>query len=133
MKSKDQPENELAIQTLCQKLKPLNEAEVRKVLQAVLHCVRDRLSPEDSAHFSKTIPPTYRGAYNENWNRQVPTRSAAGFLEDVGKRLGSSSRKSLKQEVHEVLKHIHDWLRTTELKNLPVIQEAMREFDQAGI
>ena len=46
MKSNKQIENELAIQELCQKLEPLNEAEVRKVLQAVLHSIRDRLTPD---------------------------------------------------------------------------------------
>ena len=132
-REKKPTENELHIQELCQKLEPLNETEVRKVLQAVLHSLRDRLSLEQSAHFAKSIPASVRKTFNDDWKKQVPTQSTEGFLRDVGKRLDTQPRKTLQQEVHNTLKHIHDWLRTTELKNLPVLQEAIRELGQAGV
>lgn len=133
MKSTKQIENELAIQELCQKMEPLQEAEVRKVLQAVLHSIRDRLTPDQSTIFSKNVPAAVRKTFNDDWKKQVPTQSPAGFLKDVNKRLDSGPRKTLKQEVYSVLKHIHNWIQTEELKNLPVIQETIRELGQAGI
>lgn len=133
MKSNKESENELAIQELCQKLEPLNEAEVRKVLQAVLHSLRDRLSSDESAHFVKNIPPSIRKTFNNDWKKQVPTQSTDGFLKDVSQRIPSERRKTLKHEVRSTLKHIHDWLQAAEVKNLPVIEEALRELGQAGI
>lgn len=46
-----------------------------RVLRAWLHCLRDRLSVEVSAHFAAQLPELLRGVFFDSWNpSRVPQR-----------------------------------------------------------
>ena len=58
-----------------------------RLLKAVLHAVRDRLSVDDSAHLAAQLPTLLRGVFYEQWRpAAVPNKRRAlnEFIEDVG-------------------------------------------------
>lgn len=64
-----------------------NKSRSYRLLKAVLHALRDRLSVNDSAHLASQLPGLLRGAYYEQWRpADTPSRrrTAKEFLEDVG-------------------------------------------------
>lgn len=57
-----------------------------RLLRAVLHEVRDHLSPDEAAQLGAQLPTLVRGIYYEGWNPSktpVKERSRAGFVERV--------------------------------------------------
>jgi uncharacterized protein (DUF2267 family) len=63
-----------------------NRHHAYAALRATLHTLRDRLSVEQSAHFSAQLPLVLRGAYFEGWksgeaSRRVRTQE--DFVENV--------------------------------------------------
>jgi uncharacterized protein (DUF2267 family) len=81
------------IQTMQEWLKELKEsgeladqAAAYKVLRAVLHQLRDRLTVEEAADFGAQLPLMVRGLYFEHWRpHKVPRkiRSKAAFLDEL--------------------------------------------------
>jgi len=59
-------------------------------LRAVIHALRDRLTPESAAHLGAQLPILVRGIYYEGWHMaDKPTgdRSAQDFADHVAKEL----------------------------------------------
>lgn len=54
-------------------------------LRAVLHTLRDRLTPQQSAHFAAQLPILVRGVYFEGWQavEDKPDRKVADFVGKV--------------------------------------------------
>jgi len=54
--------------------------------RAVLHAVRDQLSPEESSHLTSPLPLLIRGIYFEGWNpasNKPPAQNATEFFQLV--------------------------------------------------
>ncbi len=67
-----------------------NEAEALAVLRAVLHQLRDRLTPEEAVDLGAQLPLIVRGIYYEGWRpSKTPERlrSQDEFLEGVSAKL----------------------------------------------
>lgn len=81
------------VQTMQEWLKELKEtgeladqAAAYKVLRAVLHQLRDRLTVEETADFGAQLPLMVRGLFFEHWQpHKVPhkVRSRAAFLDEL--------------------------------------------------
>ncbi len=86
-----------AVQQLQEWLKALcdsggysNEAEALAVLRAVLHQLRDRLTPQEAVDLAAQLPLIVRGVYYEGWRpSKTPEqlRSQDEFLEGVSAKL----------------------------------------------
>jgi uncharacterized protein (DUF2267 family) len=67
-----------------------DEAAAYSVLRAVLHQLRDRLTPDEAVNFAAQLPLIVRGVYFEGWQpRRTPekVRSKADFLDGVAIKL----------------------------------------------
>jgi uncharacterized protein (DUF2267 family) len=59
-------------------------------LRAVLHSLRDRLTPEMAVHLGAQLPPLVRGIYYEGWHmagKPTKDRSVQEFADHVRERL----------------------------------------------
>lgn len=59
-------------------------------LRAVLHALRDRLTPELAVHLGAQLPMLVRGVYYEGWHmggKPLPIRTAQDFAEHVAREL----------------------------------------------
>ena len=62
-----------------------------RLMRAVLHQVRDRLSPDELAQFSAQLPLLVRGMMFEGWvpkRTPIRERSVDGFADDVASAMG---------------------------------------------
>jgi len=78
------------LKTLCESGEYAGEAEALAVLRAVLHQLRDRLTPEKAVDFGAQLPLIVRGIYCEGWRpSKTPekVRSQDEFLEGVSAKL----------------------------------------------
>jgi uncharacterized protein (DUF2267 family) len=69
-----------------------NQEQAYSILRATLHALRDRLTPEEVAHFGSQFPMILRGAYFEGWRpARAPNayESADEFKEQVRASLGT--------------------------------------------
>ncbi|MFN3745309.1 MAG: DUF2267 domain-containing protein [Hyphomicrobiaceae bacterium] len=67
-----------------------DEAEAYSVLRAVLHQLRDRLTPDEATDLAAQLPLIVRGIYFEGWRpRQTPekVRTKQEFLDGVTTKL----------------------------------------------
>jgi uncharacterized protein (DUF2267 family) len=67
-----------------------DEAAAYSVLRAILHQLRDRLTPDEAVDFAAQLPLIVRGVYFEGWRpRQTPEklRSRQDFLDGVATKL----------------------------------------------
>jgi len=65
-----------------------NERQAYSALRIVLHALRDRLTPEESADLASQLPMLVRGLYYEGWKPAkvpVPARNREEFLAMVEK------------------------------------------------
>lgn len=63
-----------------------NESEAYSVLRAVLHTLRDRLTPDEAVNLAAELPMLVRGFYYENWKPSVTPkilRTLAEFLREI--------------------------------------------------
>jgi len=63
-----------------------NKARSYRLLKSVLHALRDRLQPAETADLAAQLPTLLRGAYYEQWRPGAPRakhRSKADFLAQV--------------------------------------------------
>jgi uncharacterized protein (DUF2267 family) len=78
------------IRDVAEELGDDNRHHAYAALRATLHTLRDRLSPEQSAHFSAQLPLVLRGAYFEGWRPSAnarPVRTCEDFFECVRREL----------------------------------------------
>jgi uncharacterized protein (DUF2267 family) len=95
------------------------------VLRAVLHVLRDRLTPEEAVDLGTQLPTLLRGVYYEGWKpagRPVKYRHKAQFLNAVAHAVPSLEEAELERAVQAVfavlarhvspgeIRHIHDQL-----------------------
>lgn len=86
-------------------------------LRAVLHTVRDRLTPEQSAHLASQLPMLVRGIYFEGYNpAHQPTkeRTEEAFLETIGGKLGGTRPINVRDATRSVLGVLRDELDPNE-------------------
>ena len=63
-----------------------NESEAYSVLRAVLHTLRDRLTPDEAVNLAAELPMLVRGFYYENWRPSATPkklRTLGDFLHDM--------------------------------------------------
>jgi uncharacterized protein (DUF2267 family) len=63
-----------------------DESEAYSVLRAVLHVLRDRLTPDEAVNFAAELPMLVRGFYYEGWKPAATPkkqRTLAEFLQDM--------------------------------------------------
>lgn len=68
-----------------------HEEQAYTILRAVLHSLRDRLTPEEAAHLSSQLPMLVRGFYWEGWRPSMaPNQEDTWdeFLDSVRESLG---------------------------------------------
>lgn len=78
------------LKALCEAGGYSGEAEALAVLRAVLHQLRDRLSPEEAADLAAQLPIIVRGIYYEAWRPGRPperVRTQEQFLAGVAAKL----------------------------------------------
>jgi uncharacterized protein (DUF2267 family) len=89
-----------------------DEERAYLALRAGLHALRDRLSVEETAHFSAQLPMMVRGLFFEGWRpgRKRPAlRSRESFLEAIERKMpqGKLSADAVARAVFRVLdKHV---------------------------
>lgn len=87
-----------------------DEATAYSVLRAVLHQLRDRLTPEEATDLAAQLPLIIRGAYFEGWQpRQTPekVRTKQDFLDGIATKLRPHpvAAESAARDVFALLSH----------------------------
>ena len=87
-----------------------DEATAYSVLRAVLHQLRDRLTPDEAVDFAAQLPLIVRGVYFEGWQpRQTPEklRTKQEFLDGVATKLRPHpiAAESAVRDVFSLLAH----------------------------
>jgi uncharacterized protein (DUF2267 family) len=80
--------------------------------RAVLHALRDRLTIEESAHFSAQLPLLVRGIYYEGWEPSktpVKIRDKGVFLEHVRERMGLGANEP--EDIERIVKEVFSVIR----------------------
>jgi uncharacterized protein (DUF2267 family) len=95
------------------------------VLRAVLHVLRDRLTPEEAVDLGAQLPTLVRGFYFEGWTparRPMKYRHKAEFLRQVAQAVPSLPEANLERAVQAVfsvlakrvsggeIRHVHNQL-----------------------
>jgi uncharacterized protein (DUF2267 family) len=78
------------LKALCEAGSYASETEALAVLRAVLHQLRDRLTPQEAVDLGAQLPTIVRGIYYEGWRpSRTPekVRSADAFLDGVRAKL----------------------------------------------
>ncbi|MBD3317799.1 MAG: DUF2267 domain-containing protein [Chitinivibrionales bacterium] len=91
--------------------------------RAVLHALRDRLTIEESAHFSAQLPLLVRGIYFDGWEpSKTPEkiRDKGVFLEHVRERmgLGAGEPENIERIVKEVFAVIQNEVTEGEISEV---------------
>ena len=76
-----------------------------RMLKAVLHTLRDRLTPVEAAQFAAQLPMLVRGFYFEGWRpvaAPVPMRTHAAFLDHVADKLEDLRQRDSDLDVEAV-------------------------------
>lgn len=84
-----------------------NKSRAYRLLKAVLHALRDRLTVNESAHLAAQLPGLLRGAYYEQWKpADTPNRrrTAREFLDDVGEAFRTDPPERMDEAVMHVFR-----------------------------
>lgn len=83
-----------------------NERATLRLLKAVLHTLRDWLSPEEAADLSAQLPTLIRGIYFEGWNPAQPAwdRTKPEFVASVRDAFGHEERIDLDEAIRAVFR-----------------------------
>jgi uncharacterized protein (DUF2267 family) len=94
------------------------------LLRAVLHAVRDRLTPEEVAHLGSQLPMIVRGFYFEGWRPALAPNdfeTAEEFFEHVRSSLGGGQqpeRIDIPAATRTVLEFLADHVDPGELRHV---------------
>lgn len=83
----------------------INDAQAYTALRAVLHRLRDRMTPEEAAQLGAQLPTLVRGLYYEGWKpARTPTRerSREEFLESLRAELSAHPEIDARQALLRV-------------------------------
>ena len=92
-----------------------------RLLRAVLHALRDHVSPDVAAKLSAQMPIMIRGIFYESWDPSktpVKERSLAGFLAQVGQDFGPDPLQEPMAEVGAVLDTLDNRISEGEMTRL---------------
>jgi uncharacterized protein (DUF2267 family) len=98
-----------------------------RVLVAVMHALRDRITPEESVHFISQLPMYIKAAYVDGWKiskRPPRHKTVEEFLADVRNQTPRTAGRDFgdmgntKKEVEAVLRVIKKRISEGELKDL---------------
>lgn len=81
-------ESNLWIKEVMEKLSVDDPHVAHAAIRAVLHALRDRISPESAVHLGAQLPLVIRGLYYEGWRlaaTQTKERHMEQFLDHIGK------------------------------------------------
>ena len=92
-----------------------------RLLRAVLHTLRDHLTPDAAAKVSAQMPTMIRGIFYEGWNPSDPperSRSLAAFLAVVGQEFRDDPLREPMAEVGAVFDTLSAHISAGEMENL---------------
>lgn len=101
-------------------------------MTAVLHTLRDRLTPEEVAGLGAQLPILIRGIYYDAWhpaNKPLKIRSREEFLEMVGQRFGNIAVVQPERLCHAVLSVVEKHISRGEVENIQAtLPKGIREL-----
>lgn len=83
-------ETDVWLKTVQKQLHLDSRPHAYNALRAVLHALRDRLTPESAVHLGAQLPIVVRGIYYEGWHmtgKPTKDKSQQDFADHVGKEL----------------------------------------------
>ena len=86
-----------------------NRHQAYSALRAVLHALRDRLTPEQAVHFAAQLPILVRGIYYESWHLTAKP-SAGRHLDEFLARVGAELPPQFPRDTLGVTKAVFDLL-----------------------
>jgi uncharacterized protein (DUF2267 family) len=92
-----------------------------QVLRAILHVLRDRMTPEEVARLGAELPLLVRGIYYEGWKpagKPLPFRDARSFLDAARKELPARSAGEPRRAVQCVLKVLERHVSQGEIEDV---------------
>jgi uncharacterized protein (DUF2267 family) len=95
----------------CEQLGDADRQYAYRVLRAVLHTLRDRLTPDEAADLAAQLPTLIRGIYYEDWRPSrtpLDIHDVSGFLGQVairGQLAGETEASHAVSAVAHVLQH----------------------------
>jgi uncharacterized protein (DUF2267 family) len=109
------------LKDLLQQLGWEDHARAYHALAAVLHALRDRLSPEEATDLGAQLPMLLRGAYYEGWtvrNRRVLDRKKQDFLAHIAAAFRGDERVNAEQVARAVFKVIAQHVTAGEIEDV---------------
>lgn len=90
-----------------------NEQQAYSHFRAVLHSLRDRLTPEEAVHFASQLPMLVRGFYYEGWRLALAPNqedTLEEFLDSIRESLGPGQAVEERQDLHESARAVFELL-----------------------
>jgi uncharacterized protein (DUF2267 family) len=95
------------INDLAERLDTPDRRAALRLLRAVLHALRDRVSHEEAAHLAAQLPIVLRGMFYENWRPSrtpVEDRGRDAFLAEISRLYDAGPEFPLESDVEEVFR-----------------------------
>jgi uncharacterized protein (DUF2267 family) len=89
-----------------------------QALRAVLHCLRDRLTPDEAAHLGDQLPMLIRGIYFKAWRpagKPERVRSREEFLAWIESRLPPTARTNREDAARAVFQTLENHVSAGEI------------------
>ncbi|MBI2432933.1 MAG: DUF2267 domain-containing protein [Candidatus Hydrogenedentes bacterium] len=103
-----------------------------RVLRATLHALRDRLTPQESAHLAAQLPMLIRGLYYEGYNPDrtpIKERSLPEFLEHISEELMMPTDPSPEVAARLVFRLLHESVSEGEVEDVKdMLPKAVRSL-----
>ncbi|MDD4616580.1 MAG: DUF2267 domain-containing protein [Alphaproteobacteria bacterium] len=98
-----------------------NKQRAYHALAAVLHALRDRLTPEMAAHLSAQLPMLVRGIFFDQWHpakHGKPMRSREEFIEHVSEGLKNMGPVNVEDSIKSVFRTIDHYIDPNEIEKV---------------
>ncbi len=98
-----------------------NKQRAYHALAAVLHALRDRMTPETAAHFSAQLPMLVRGIFFDQWHPSKhgkPMRSREEFVEHVAQGLTNIGSINVEDAIRAVFRAIDHYIDPNEVEKV---------------
>jgi uncharacterized protein (DUF2267 family) len=98
-----------------------NKRAAYQTLRAVLHTLRDRLTPEEVSDLASGMPMVLRGMFYEGWSpgrQSRPERSQEAFLEEVAARYGGRLQSTPKEMAEAVFVVLSERISAGEVRDV---------------
>jgi uncharacterized protein (DUF2267 family) len=122
------------LNTLCERLgHPDEHRRVLNVWRAVVHTIRDRITPQEAFHMMSQLPTLMKGVFVENWTYSTKPIEDFRSLDEMTRRVEERQRQlgetefdwdaSTREIISEVARSLKDYLSPGQydhiLENLP--------------